>query len=212
MIDVEQRALRALEQNRRAPDDGAMDLEPYVRGEREQPVSELLENSKGVIDIGALGAGHGQLDVGVCDSALDQLSQTLRIPQVEHADPAPSVLILVRWTNSTARGADLLARGALAVDQLVIGQHEVSAIAHIEAAFDVDAIGHQLVYLGEECLDIENDAVADRAAHAGVQNPAPKLVEHERLFADVHGVAGVGTTLIPDYPVGALGENIDELA
>src|ERR1700681_2134177 len=109
MTDVEQRALRALEQNRRAPDDGAMDLEPYVLGEREQPVSELLENSKGVIDIGALGARHGQLDVGVRDSALDQLSQALGIPQVEHPDPTPPELILVRWTDSTAGGADLLA-------------------------------------------------------------------------------------------------------
>jgi len=87
----------------------------------------------------------------------------------------------------------------------------VSAVAHIEPAFDIDPIGDQFIYLGEERFDIENDAVADRAAHAGVQNPARNLVEHERLVANVYGVAGVGAPLIADYPVSALREHIDEL-
>ena len=54
--------------------------------------------------------------------------------------------------------------------------------------------------------------VSDRATHAWVQDPARNLMEHERLVADVYSVACVGATLIPDYPVGALGEDIHELA
>src|SRR5712671_4973441 len=168
-----------------------MDLEANVLGEREQPFGEPLQNSERIVDIGALGAGHRQLNVGVRDSALHELSQPLRIPQVEDANSAAAILVLVGRTDSAAGGADFLAGGALAVDQLVIGQDEVSAIAHIEAAFDIDAIGYQLVYLGEERFDVENDAVADRAPYAWVQDPARNLVEHERLVADVYGVAGV---------------------
>ena len=73
----------------------------------------------------------------------------------------------------------LLAR-ALAVDELVIRQHEMRAVAHVEAPLDVDAVAHELVDLGEQRLGIEHDAVADRAAHAGMQNAARDLVEHER--------------------------------
>jgi hypothetical protein len=45
-----------------------------------------------------------------------------------------------------------------------------------------------------------------------VQNPARNLVEHERLVADMYGVPGVGSALIANYPIGALGEDVDELA
>ena len=101
---------------------------------------------------------------------------------------------------------------ALLVDELVIRQHEVRAIAHIEAACDVDAVLDELVDLGEERVGVEDDAVADRAAHAGMQNAARDLVQHERLVADVHRVSGVRAALIAHDPVGALGEHVDELS
>ena len=46
----------------------------------------------------------------------------------------------------------------------------------------------------------------------GVKNPARNLVQHERLVADVHRVAGVRATLIANDPVRALGEHVDELS
>ena len=45
-----------------------------------------------------------------------------------------------------------------------------------------------------------------------MENSARNLVEDERLVADVHGVAGVGAALIANYPVGALREDVNELA
>ena len=45
-----------------------------------------------------------------------------------------------------------------------------------------------------------------------MEDPARDLVKHERLFADVDGVAGVRAALVAHDPVGALGEDIDELA
>ena len=86
------------------------------------------------------------------------------------------------------------------------------AIADVETTFDVDAVRDELVDLGEQRLGIEHDAVADRAPHARVQNAARNLVQDERVFAEIDGVAGVRAALIADHPVGALGEDVDELA
>gem|GEM_PF-6995630 len=45
-----------------------------------------------------------------------------------------------------------------------------------------------------------------------MQNAARDLVEHEGFVADLHGVAGVGATLVANDPVRALRQNVDELA
>jgi hypothetical protein len=101
---------------------------------------------------------------------------------------------------------------ALSVDELVIRKNEMRAVADIESAFDVDSVGDELVDLGEQCVRIEHDTVADCAAHALMQNAARDLVEDERGFAEVDGVAGVRATLVADDPVSALREDVDEFA
>jgi hypothetical protein len=54
------------------------------------------------------------------------------------------------------------------------------AIAHVETTFDVDAVGDELVDLREQSVGIEHDTVADRAAHAFMQNAAWDLMKDER--------------------------------
>jgi adenylosuccinate synthase len=80
-----------------------------------------------------------------------------------------------------------------------------------DAEIDVDTGLHQPVDLVEQSVRIEHHAVADRAAHAGVQDAARDLVQHEGAIAEVHGVARVGAALIPHDPVGTLGEHVHEL-
>jgi hypothetical protein len=94
----------------------------------------------------------------------------------------------------------------------MIRKHEVRTIAHIEATLNVNTVGNQLVDLGEERIRVEHYSIADRAAHAGMENSTRDLVEDERLVGDVYGMAGIRAALIPDNPVGALGENVDKLA
>src|SRR6478672_11195917 len=105
-----------------------MDLEPDVFSERQEAVPELVEHAEGVIDVRPFVARDRELDVGVRDTALDELAQPLRISQVEHANAASTVLVLVRRPDSPPRRADLLARRALFVDQLVVGENEVRAV------------------------------------------------------------------------------------
>ena len=99
-----------------------------------------------------------------------------------------------------------------AVHRLVIRQHEVRALAHVEPPLDVDARLDEPVDLGEQRVGIEHDAVADRAAHARMQDPARDLMQHEGAVTEVDGVPGVRAALVAHHPVGALGEHVDELA
>src|SRR5438105_14772181 len=124
-----------------------MDSEPDIFGQRQQTLSELLQHAERVIDVGSLCSGRCQLDVRVCDSALDQLSQTLRIAQVENAYPAAPKLVLIRRPNPAPGRPDFLARRALAIDKLVIRQDEVGAVADVQAALHVDAVRNELIDL-----------------------------------------------------------------
>src|SRR6185503_5821274 len=113
--------------------------------------------------------------------------------------------------NPPPSRAERLRVRALAVDELVIWEDEVRALADVQSPFDIDAVRDELVDFGEQRLGIEHDAVADRAANAFVQDAARDLVEDERVFAEVDGVSGIRAALVPDDPVGALGEDVDEL-
>src|SRR5882762_7611029 len=212
VIDVKEGPLRTLEEHRGTAHDRAMNLETDILSQGKEPLREPIQDSKGVIDVCSLRPSHRELDVGVRNSTLDQFSQPLGIPQIEDADSAAAKFVLVRRADSPSCSSDLLAGRALAVDQLVIGQHEMRAVAYVEPSLDVDTIGNELVDLREKGLDIQYDSVADRAPHARMENSARDLMEDERLVPDLDGVTGVGAALIANYPVGALRENINELA
>src|SRR5687768_4129885 len=158
-----------------------MDLQSDVLGERQEPAPEALEDPERVIYVGLLRTRCGKLDVGVCDTPLDQLFQAIRIAQIQNANAPTSVLILVCRADSPAGCPDLLAGRALGIDELVIRKHEVRAIAHIETPLDVDPVRDQLVDLREQSLDVEHHTIADRAAHAGMQYAARNLMQHEGL-------------------------------
>src|SRR5262245_11729346 len=96
--------------------------------------------------------------------------------QIEHTHSTPGNLVLVAWADAAPRGAYRGARRALAVDELVVREHEVGAVADVQAALDVHAVFHQAVDLGEKRVRIEHDAVADRAAHAGMEDAARDLM------------------------------------
>ncbi len=213
VIDIEQRALRALEQHGGARLLRAAHREPDVVGEREQPRCETLEHLHGLFDARAhRAAERRELRVGVRDAAFHKLVQLFGMAQIEHAHAAARDLVLIGGPDAAAGGADRLARGALAVHELVVRQHEMRAVAHVESALDIHAVGDEFVDLGEQRLGIEHDAVPDRAAHAGMQDAARDLVEHELAVTDLHGVPGVRAALIAHDPVRALGDHVDEFA
>ncbi len=145
MVDVEERALRAFEQNRGAVLDRAMHHEPHVLGEREESFAHGGQHVDRRLDVGALRAAEGrQLRVRVRDSRFDELAHPRRMPEVEDADAATRDLVLIRRPDSATRRADRLGVHALGVDQLVIRLDEMRAVAHVESPFDVDSVGDEL--------------------------------------------------------------------
>ncbi len=70
----------------------------------------------------------------------------------------------------------------------------------------------QLFDLLEQRLRIDDDAVADDAHHAVVQDAGRDQVQHELLAADVDGVAGVVAALVARHPLEARRHQVDDLA
>ena len=165
-----------------------MHHEPDVLGERQQSLAEPLEQRERLRRRrrACRDCRTRASCAFACSAPFSTSSRSRsRMAQVEHAHAAARDLVLVRRPDAATRRADRLARRALAVDQLVIRQHEVRAVAHVEPALDVDAVVDEPVDLGEQRVRIEHDAVADRAAHARVQDAARDLVQHERRVAEV---------------------------
>ena len=70
----------------------------------------------------------------------------------------------------------------------------------------------RLVDLFEETRRVDDDAVGDDRADAGVQDAGGQQRELERLAVGDDGVAGVGPAVVADDEVVPLGEQIDDLA
>ncbi len=113
------------------------------------------------------------------DPFLNERAQAFGVAQVEHPHSAARDFVLVSRSNAATGGADCAAGRAQCIHHFVEWQHEVRAVAHIQPALHIHAVGDQLVDLGEQRVGIEHDAVADRAPHTGVHDPARNLVEDE---------------------------------
>ena len=212
VVDVEKRSLCTLEQHGGAGVHRTVHGEAHVVGQRQQALTEPRQQREHRVHVhGRVGAAARQHAPRMLGALLHHVAQPLGMVEVEHAHAAPADLVLVRRPDAAPRRADRLARCARAVHCLVIRQHEVRALAHVQPALDVHPRLHETVDLVEQRVRIEHDAVADRAAHAWMKNPARDLVQHEGAVAEVDGVARVRTSLIPHDPVGTLGEHVHQL-
>ena len=77
------------------------------------------------------------------------------------------------------------ARLAQQVELAVIRQDQVRLVADEQPVADLDAVLRQLVDLREERLRIDDDAVADDADDAGMQDAGRDQVQDELRAADV---------------------------
>ena len=111
--------------------------------------------------------------------------------EVQHTNATAPNLVFVRWTDPPPRRSDRFARGALRVHELVIRHNEVRTIADVEAPLHVHAVLYQLVDLSKKRLGIEHDAIPNRAAHTGLQDPAWDLMQYEGTLAKIDGVTSV---------------------
>ena len=98
------------------------------------------------------------------------------------------------------------------VEIAVVRQDQVRLVADDEPAADVDAGPCQLVDSAKQRLRIDDDAVADDAGDAGVENAGRNQPEDELRAVDVDRVAGVVAALIARDDVEPRRQQIDDLA
>ena len=143
----------------------------------------------------------------------DLLAKDLRVEQVLHADPQAGGLVRVAGTDPAAGGPDLeLAEPQLAgrIELHVVG-HDQMGVGRDPQAADVDPAVAQSLDLAGQHTRVDDDAVADRAGLAGVEDPRGDQVELEGLAVADDRVAGVVAALKADHDVGLLGEQVGDL-
>ena len=212
VIDVEQRALRALDQDRLAvghrPGQQHRDVahhRPQALGVRQQLRQHRLPVHRAVLHE-AVARVHVVAHV---------LLEPLRIVEVADADAAARDLVLVRRADA-ARGRPDLAFAAPRLGQqvevAVIRQDQMRLVADENTAGDVDAVLRQLVDLGKQRLRIDDDAVADDARDARVQDAGRNQAEDELGPVHVDRVTGVVSSLVAADQRKMRREKIDDLA
>ena len=143
------------------------------------------------------------------------VGQRRGIGEVADADAAARDLVLVCRADAARSRADpalAAPRFAEEIEVAVIRQDQVRLVADDEPVADVDAGLCQLVDLGKQRRRIDDDAVADDAGDAGVQDARRQQAEHELAAVGVDRVAGVVPALVARDDRKVRRQQIDDLA
>jgi hypothetical protein len=97
------------------------------------------------------------------------------------------------------------------VEEHVVGHDQVRIRADAQPG-EVDALGAQPVELVGEDLRVDHHAVADRAQPPRIEDPGGDQVQLPRHAVADDRVSGVVAALEADHQVGALGEEVGDLA
>ena len=215
VVEIEQRPLRALEQNVAPFVQRAVDEQRRVGHVRTDPLRERLE-------VAAISSRFERRhavdalepDVLLRERDLDLLAEDLRVEQVLHADSEPRGLVRVAGPDAALRRADLqLAESPLArlVDRDVPRHDQVRLAGEmhgrrVESPRDSSSSTSVRKHLG-----IDDAARADHARLAA-EHAARDLADLEGLAVDDDRVAGVRAALVAADEIGVLREQVDDLA
>ena len=170
VIDIEQRALRPLEQNRPARCARPGQEQRHVVDPRLHPlaVGEHLVEQRTPVERRILDEPVAGLHV-----LADLLLEPRPVEQIAHADATPADLVLVGRADAARGGADLaLAAPGFGqqIELAVIRQNQMRPLADEQAVAHVVSEGSELVDLGKERLRIDDDPVADGTRDVRMQN------------------------------------------
>lgn len=118
MVDVEQHALRALEQDALAPCPRLVEVAPHRLGEGQDESGDLAQIGQQALAIDRRLAEPGAQRVMVRAQPVELRPQVVEMRQIAHADRAATDLVLVRRTDTAPRRTDL-ARAARILAQTV---------------------------------------------------------------------------------------------
>ncbi len=215
MVDVEQGALRALQQDRLAglqrvveQQPGVGDAMPEAFGLFEQGLDHVLGFQRlAVVDL-------DQDLVLEFQRGLDLVGEQLGVEHVGDPDAHAGDLVLVARPDAAAGGADLLA-AHVALGDLVDGhvvRHQQVRVGGDQQLGRVDAAVFEAFQLVEQHAGVDHHAVADDVGDAGRQHPRRDEMQREVLAGGQDdGVPGVVAALVADHPLDAAAEQVSGL-
>ena len=215
VVDVEQRGLRALEDHELLVVERAVQQRGGVGDVLLEPVAveQVLLGHRLQVERG-VALERAQHELLGLERGHDLLLEDLLVEQVLDADAQPRRLVGVAGADPALGRADLeLAELRLAgvVEHQVVRHDHVRVGAHPQVA-DVDAALLQAVDLADQHGRVDDDAVADHAGRARVEDAGRDQVELEDLVAAHDRVPGVVAALEARDDGRVLGEQIDDLA
>jgi hypothetical protein len=215
VVDVQERALAALEEDHLVVVEGLVEDQDRVGDVRRELVGvaqQLLDdlargNGASVVELGE----HLVLDV---ERRLDLLGEDRLVVEVLDPDAHAVDLVGVGRADAAPGGADLaLAEEAFRhlVDGDVVRRDDVGVAADQELG-RVDAALVQPAQLGEQDRRVDDDAVADDRRAAGRQDSGREQVEGVLLVAHDYRVAGVVAALVAHHIVDGTTEQVRRLS
>jgi hypothetical protein len=210
VVEVEERALRSLKEHALAGAEGLVDEERGVGDVRTQAGGERLHAIGQVAGLERL----FEQAVLLCQGGHELLPEDLGIEDVLHADAQPRGLVRVRGPDPPPGRPDLEpAEAALACRvRGDVPRHDQMGVAGDSQPVGLNSSRLELVELLDEQAGVDDAAGSDNADRAAVEDSRGDVVELERLAVADDGVSGVGAALVAAHDVGALGEQVDDLA
>ena len=217
MIDVEQRALRALEQDALA---GAPLAIEQLEGRRHIGQNLRRDAHQFVLDRRRRGrrqahAAPQRLVMG--EQPRDLVVERVGLGEIHQADRPAADLVLISRANAALGRADLHAadvrRLAIRVEFAMEGQNQRHVFGNLEVIWrHFDAHRANLLDFIDQMIGIEHDAVADHRQLARPHDAGGQQRQLEGLAADDQRVAGVMAALEAHHDVGGDRQPVDDLA
>ena len=216
MVDVEQRRLRALEEDVSAAAHRFVDFEEGVAEHRRHAAAPGERLFVYFVEVERLCAvDFREYVVFDFERARELVAQHVGVDEVFGADAYALVLVGVAGADAAARRAYLRSLGARALGELVydfmVGHDYVRRVADDELR-RFFAARREAVELFEERVGVDDDAVADHAALARVEYAGGQQMKDVFLVVHDDGVSGVGSALVADDHSGVRGEDVYDAA
>ena len=214
MVHVEQRALRAFEEDVLVGLECLVDDRGGVGDHREDPLGvaqvllgDLLDGVRGeVVDL-------GEDVVLLVQRGLELLAEDVLVGEVLDAQAHAARLVHIRGADTAAGGADLVvAEASLAgTVEVAVVRHDQVRVGADQEAVRGETVGLELVHLGEEDLWVDDDAVADDRRDMRIHDPGGDEVQLERAATVNDGMARVVAALIANDVIHVVREEVGDL-
>ena len=215
VVDIEQHALRAFEQDAAALGLGIAQGRPHRLDEGQHRWRDLVQLGDQRFAVDRRDAEADAQRVVVGEQPVELRADIVEMGKVADPQRAAAGLVLIRRADAAAGGADRAGAAGIfprAIEIAVQRQDQRALIGNVQVGGrDRDAHSAYAGHLVTEVPRIENHAIADDRQRSA-DDTAGQQAQFIDVFADDQGVAGVMAALEAHDDIGALRQPVDDLA